>query len=354
MFIVDAHLDLAYAALNYGRNLTQPLSAIRAAEPKKPGARGTATVSLPDIRQAGVRLAFGTLFVSPGNTPFSEPEDTMTYTTADEAHTLAMRQLDYYHQLADTDPAIQLVGTQADLNWVIACHATENPRLGIVPLMEGADPIRHPEEVAMWHERGLRLVGLAWDDTRYAAGAWRGGGGLTKDGCHLLEAMADLGMILDLTHMSEQATLEAIDRYEGPIVATHANARRLVPGERQLSDTQIRRLGERDGVIGVVFYNRFLRANHQRGEPKERVTLAHVAAHIDHICQVLGDAAHVGIGSDFDGGFGAEDIPAELDSAADLPALVPVLREMGYSDADIRGIMGENWVRLLRRALPEG
>ncbi len=118
--------------------------------------------------------------------------------------------------------------------------------------------------------------------------------------------MSDLRVILDLTHMSEQATYEALDRYEGPVVATHANARRLVPGERQLSDSQIRRLAERDGVIGVVLLNSFLRPGHKMGDPKEFVTLDNVLAHIDHVCQLLGDARHVGIGSDFDGGFGRE------------------------------------------------
>lgn len=354
MFIVDAHLDLAYNALNYGRILTNPLTTIRAADPTPPGSRGIATVSLPELRAAGVRLVFGTIFLSPGNTPFSEATDKMVYHNADEAYSLGMRQLDYYHQLAEETDYVRLVGSQSDLDWVIASHATDNPALGIVPLMEGADSVRDPEELELWWEKGLRLIGPAWDNTRYAAGAWRGGGGFTKAGFRLMEAMADFGFVLDVTHLSEQASLEALDRYTGAIVATHCNARALVPGERQLNDTQIRQLGERDGMIGVVLYNRFLRAGYKRGDPREQVTLAHVAAHIDHVCQVLGDAAHVGIGSDFDGGFGAADIPTGLESAADVGSIADALRELGYSEADIRGVMGENWVTLLRRCLPDG
>jgi membrane dipeptidase len=151
--------------------------------------------------------------------------------------------------------------------------------------------------------------------------------------------------------MSEKASLEALDAYAGSIVATHSNARALLPTERQLSDTQIRLLGERHGVIGVVLSNAFLKAGHKKGERKDLVTLDHVAAHIDHICQLTGSAAHVGIGSDFDGGFGAADIPFELDSAADLGKIGDKLRERGYAQSDVENILGGNWLTILRRSL---
>jgi membrane dipeptidase len=123
----------------------------------------------------------------------------------------------------------------------------------------------------------------------------------------------------------------------------------LVPGGRQLSDHQIRRIGERDGVIGIVMFNGFLKPGHRRGGPKANVTLEHVAAHVDHVCQLLGDARHVGVGSDLDGGFGSDDIPQEMDSVADLHLISAKLMERGYSEADITNIMGGNWINLLRR-----
>jgi membrane dipeptidase len=201
----------------------------------------------------------------------------------------------------------------------------------------------------MWYERGLRIIGLAWDDTRYSAGAWGDGGGLTKAGRELLEVMASFGFILDLTHMSEKASLEALDHFQGTIIATHSNARALVPTERQLSDTQIRRIAERDGVIGTVLANSFLNAEFKRGGPKEAVTLEHVVAHIDHVCQVIGDASHVGLGTDFDGGFGVESVPAEIKNLSDLPLIGKALLEKGYSQEDVDGFMGQNWLNLLRR-----
>jgi membrane dipeptidase len=349
MFIVDAHQDLAYAAIKFNRDLRRPLAELRAAELDNPSPNGRATISLPTLQEAGVGLVFGTIFVAPASVKWVIYDPRTSYKTADEAHKLGINQLDYYHRLADADIGVRLVGDLASLEEVVASHQPgQRPLTGIVPLMEGADPIRTPEEAELWWERGLRLVGLSWDDTRYAPGAWQGGGGLTRDGRALLDAMAQFGFILDLTHMSEKATLDALDYYPGPIVATHSNARALLPGERHFSDLQIRRTAEHGGMIGVVLYNIFLKEGYKRGDPKESVTLEHAVAHIDHICQTTGSARHVGIGSDLDGGFGADDIPAEMDSAADLPLIAKALRERGYADADIANIMGGNWLNLLR------
>jgi membrane dipeptidase len=253
--------------------------------------------------------------------------------------------------MADTVDYIRLVGDLSALEEVVASHREGGERLvGIVPLMEGADPIREPAEAEMWYERGLRIIGPAWDDTRYAAGGWGAGGKLTKEGRQLLETMAGFGFILDMTHMSEEASLESLDHYEGPVIATHSNARVLVPTNRQLSDTQIRLIAEREGVIGIVLANGFLKGDHPRGGPKAAVTLEHVVAHVDHICQVIGDAAHVGIGSDFDGGFGVESVPAEIENVSDLLLIGKALQEKGYSKEDVSGIMGQNWLMMLRRA----
>jgi membrane dipeptidase len=351
MFIVDAHLDLAYNALKYNRDLRLSLAELRRLEEGLPQPNGRATVTYSTLIEAGIGLVFGTLFVGPADHPLIVADPITSYRNPAEAHRAGQVQLDYYHRLVDEDGRIRLVGNLAQLEEVVASHTDEGRErlLGIVPLMEGADPIREPEELEMWHERGLRMIGPAWDDTRYAAGAWKGGGGLTPVGRRLLEVMAEFNFILDLTHMSEQATLEALDQYDGPIVATHSNSRALVPTQRQLSDLQIRLVTERGGIVGVVPFNIFLLADHRRGEPKERVTLDHVVAHIDHICQVVGNARHVGLGSDFDGGFGSADIPAEMDSAADLPLIGQALKARGYEPADVANILGGNWLRFLRQ-----
>jgi membrane dipeptidase len=164
--------------------------------------------------------------------------------------------------------------------------------------------------------------------------------------------MMEFNLVLDVSHLAEQACLQAIDRYDGPIIASHSNPRKLVPGDRQLSDDMLKRLIERDGVAGILPINSMLKADWQRGDRKDAVTVDGVAAAMDYVCQIAGNAQHVAIGTDFDGGFGAESTPAELDTIADLPKIADALKGRGYAEADIAAIMSGNWLRILRRALP--
>lgn len=348
---VDAHLDLAYNALEHDRNLFLQLDQLREIERKAPCREGVATVTFPELRRGKIGLVFGTIFVIPATA--AEPLDRLVYRDQEQAYRLGLQQIDYYHKIVDENKSLRLVGTSETLDEVINGQAGEAPLLGIVPLMEGADPVRDPAELEEWWARGVRIIGPAWDNTRYATGAFRGEkDGLTRDGFALLEVMADIGFILDLTHLSQTATFDALERYEGPIVATHVNCRKLAPhvAERNFNDRQIRMLGEKGGVLGIVLYNRFLKNGAVKGDRKESVTTADVVAHIDHVCQLLGSADHVGIGSDFDGGFGARDIPSELDSVADLEKIEAALKERGYEAEHIAQIMGRNWVTCLQQA----
>lgn len=359
MFIIDAHLDIAYNSINFNRDLRLPVADIRAKEVKRPVPNGIAITSVPELLKGGIGLVFGSLFVMPKSMMTIQYDSKIAYDDAlpqekmiAQAHALAMHQFDYYYWLADTDERVLLVREWADVELVLASHATDNPKLGILVHLEGAEPLQSAEEVEMWYERGLRSIGLSWNhDTRFAPGLQGDGGRLPREGQRLLERMASLGMIVDLTHMGEAATFDVLETYDGPIVATHCNARALVPITRMLSDTQIRLLAERDGVIGAALFNPFLRAGHKLGDAKELVTLAHVVAHIDTICQLTGSSAYVGIGTDWDGGLGSADIPTPLDSASDLPRLADALRTHGYSDDDINAIMHGNWLRILRRIL---
>jgi membrane dipeptidase len=352
VLIIDGHEDIAWNALVLGRDVRLSASEVRRLERGSdvPAREGVRMLGLPEWLAGGVGVIFGTIFAEPARRAHPKPH---TYTTAEEAHTMARAQIDYYHRLADECEQVVLIGTRADLEGVLSSQGTEKPLVGIAPLMEGADPIREPAEAEMWFERGLRLVGLSW----LAGSAYAGGdaspGPLTDEGRALLEVMAELGMILDVSHLAEEAFVEAVDRFEGWVVASHANPRARVPGRRQLSDDMIRRLAERDGVIGIVLYNAFLRPGWSQGDPKGAVTVADVAAAVDHVCQVAGDVDHVGLGSDFDGGFGAESAPLEMDTVADLERVVPALGEMGYGAQEIAAVMGGNWLRLLREALPE-
>jgi membrane dipeptidase len=351
VYIVDAHEDIAWNALVLGRDVRRSVSETRQLERGSdvPRRDGTRMVGLPEWLAGDVAVVFGTLFVEPARKSHPKPH---TYTTAEEAHEMAWAQLDYYRRLAEECEQVASIGTRAELDAVLSSWPGEKPQVGIVPLMEGADPIREPAEAEMWFERGVRLVGLSWLTGSSYAGGNAYPGPLTDKGRALLEVMAELGMILDVSHLAEEAFVEAMDRYEGWVVASHANPRARVPGQRQLSDAMIRRLAERGGVIGIVLYNAFLRPGWSKGDPKDAVTPADVAAAVDHVCQVVGDVAHVGLGSDFDGGFGAESAPRGIDTIADLRCLIPALAELGYGEEEIAAVMGENWLRLLREALP--
>ena len=227
-----------------------------------------------------------------------------------------------------------------------------NP-VGVVILMEGAEGVRHPDELEEWWELGVRIIGPAWAGTRFCGGS-RQPGPLTQEGFALLEAMAGIGFGLDLSHMDEAAVMQALDVYPGTILASHANAWALLRNDsnRHLSDQVLRGLVERDGVIGIVPFNVFLRNGWRSGDSRIEVSLEHVVAQIDHVCQLAGSARHAALGTDFEGGFGLQSVPAEIDTIADLRKLIPLLAEKGYSDDDIRGILSGNWLRMLQRILP--
>lgn len=359
MFLVDAHADLAWNALTFGRDYTLPAHVTRERErgTLTPTRNGDTLHGLADWLAGRVALIFGTLFVSPKRLAVGD-WDTECYRDPAEAHRLYARQLDYYARLTDSREVFRWVRTRADLEAVLATWAQPDlaqRRIGFVTLMEGADGIREPKEAEWWLERGVRIIGPAWTATRYSGGTGEPGP-LTAEGRRLLGHMADLGLMLDVSHMSDESCLQALDLFPGVVLASHANPRTLLKAparpERHLSDEMIRRLAERGGVMGMVPYNRFLDSAWTPSDGKRTVTLAHVVAAIDHVCQVTGAASHVGLGCDFDGGFGVQATPAEIDTVADLPLLADLLRQRGYTEPDIAGVLGQNWVALLRRGLP--
>ena len=357
--IVDAHEDLAWNALTFGRDYSRSALATRQAEQGSEtiARNGHTLLGLPEYLLGHIAVVFSTLFASPRRKQMGG-WDQLAYADAQEAHRLYAAQLDYYQRLVDEHGQFTLVGGRGDLEKVLAAWQEGDlatRRVGLVPLMEGADGIREPKEAEWWMERGVRIVGLAWAGTRYAGGTGEPGP-LTPEGHRLLDVMADLGLILDVSHSADEACLESLDRFEGTVIASHANPRARLKGthrpERFLTDEMIRRLAERGGVVGIVPFNRFLKVGWQESDGKAAVTLDDVLAMIDHVCQVTGSAAHVGLGSDFDGGFGWESTPAEIDTVADLQKIGAALQARGYAEKDVAGIMGMNWIEVLRRGLP--
>ena len=354
MLIVDGHLDLAWNALQWNRNLLHSIYTIRVHESNLTGAgRGQGTVALPELRQGRVAVCFATLLARSTGTPQTD----IDYLSVAQAHGAAQGQLAYYRALAEQGQ-VRIITDLSELDehmaqWTRweADSQTTQPLLGVVISMESADPILKPEELAEWHRAGVRLIGPA----HYGPGRYAGGTatelGLTSDGVALLKQMEQLGVILDLTHLSDQAFWPALDSYAGPILASHNNCRALVPHQRQFADGQLHAIVERGGVIGVALDNWMLRPGWVRGRhDNEPVSLAHVVDHIDHICQIAGNSTHTAIGSDLDGGFGREQSPGDLDTIADLQKLAGLLTVRGYAQDDLAAILHGNWLRLLRQA----
>ena len=356
MILVDAHQDIAYNAVCFGRDYRQSALRKRQLETSTdiPSQAGSATLGLPEAIAGRVAVVFATLFVAP-RSPRAAPWKNVMYDDVSGAYRLALQQMDTYQRLADDSGQIRLIRSQVDLDSVLATwgddKTVKDRQQGLVILMENADPIIEPRQFEEWYERGVRIVGPAWQASRYSAGTGAPGP-LTPLGRELLEVMENFNAILDLSHMAEIAFLEALDRYTGTVIASHSNPRHFCDTDRHLTDVMIRRLAERDGVMGIVMLNNFLDGKWSKTDPKNAVTFSRVVDIIDHVCQLTGSAAHVGLGSDFDGGFGAESTPAEIDTTADLWYLGKALRQRGYNEDDITAILGGNMLRKLRESLP--
>jgi membrane dipeptidase len=267
------------------------------------------------------------------------------------AWAITQAQLAWYRTMQEMGQMVQIVDREG-LNEHVALWkgGPRHAPIGYILSLEGADSILSPTHLERAYEYGLRALGPAhYGEGRYAPGTGAEGG-LTPSGRQLLRQMQQLGIVLDVTHLTDEAFWEALELFDGPVWASHCNCRALVEHQRQLSDQQLRALVQRDAVIGVAFDAWMMVPGWSRGEttPQETgVRIATILEHIDHICQLAGTARHCGIGSDLDGGFGREQAPGDLGSIADLQSLTTLLADRGYSQEDIEGIMHGNWVRRL-------
>jgi membrane dipeptidase len=359
--IVDAHEDLAWNMLTFGRDYTRSALETRRLEVNNPSAQqnGECLIGWPEYQQGNIAIVFSTLFVTPIRRVTAEWDSNQTYATFDEARQRYLEQLTAYRRLTDQHPdKFRLLRTRSELESHLALWEKptekQNRPVGLVFLMEGAEGVRTPDELGEWWELGLRIIGPAWAGTRFCGGT-RDPGPLTKDGYALLEAMSQIGFTLDLSHMDRQAALQALDTYDGSMIASHANPLALLKGSesnRHLSDEVIDGIFQRNGVIGIVPTNQFMKPGWKDGDGREGFSLENVANSLDYYCQRAGDALHVGFGTDYDGGFGLRHAPTDLDTIADLQKLVPILEARGYQPSDIAAIFGGNWIEHLRKSLP--
>jgi len=350
--IFDSHLDLSFSALQINRDLTQPAATVRVHDSvQNMEGFGSCTVTLPELSRGKIGLVCGTVMSR------LDPNDKWTRTgmyTQAQCHGVGRGHLAYYQALEKAGH-IRLIKTVEQLEACIASwqDPLSDTPLGLILAMESADPILDPDQVPEWYDLGLRMVSIS----HYGTSAYSHGtgteGGLLPTAKPLLDALNEAGIIVDVTHLTDQAHWELLDVYDGPIAASHHNCRALTPGQRQLTDEMIHSIAERDGVIGTALDAWMLDPEWQRKLPafaqQTNATLETVVNHIDHICQLLGTARHCGIGTDLDGGFGTEQAPRDLNTIADLQNLVPLFEKRGYDSPTIAALCAGNWIDLFRR-----
>jgi membrane dipeptidase len=344
--IVDGHLDLGGNIVNLKRDYTQSAYTLR----DQSMVGGQAMIGLPELLAGRVALCIGAMHVYPASrvSPNMQAYVPARYDTPAEAEAWGWIELEAIEALAASSDRFRIVINQNEIDGVLASWETDQPeesrQIGIILGMEGADPIRDPAALEGWYDRGLRHVGLAWDNTRYAGGSMIGGG-LTDLGIELLAEMRRSGMLLDVAHLSETAFWQALEHWDGPVVYSHGIVRYYFPYERALGDDQVRALAERGGLVGIAAYSGFFEQNRRGVVP----TLDDLVDAIEYVCDLTGSCDHVGIVSDADGGFGAEMAP--IDTVADLQRIPVLLADRGYGAAEIDAIMHGNWLRIWREVL---
>jgi membrane dipeptidase len=313
--IVDGHQDIATALLEEkGRDFALPAPPGRA-------------LSLADAKRGGVGLILATIFATEG------------YWKGETPAQAAERQMRCYEELLEKhEEDLFRLESRGDLS---LCRP--GGPIGLLHLMDGADPVQGPRDLARWVERGVRVVGRAWNTPNRYSGGTKDDKGVTEEGHRLLDEMRRLKVVPDLSHLNPNAFDGVMSHDEGVVVASHSNAHALRPHRRNLTDEQIRRIAARGGLVGVVLYNPFLADG--------GATLDVVVRHIDHVTRLVG-VDHVGIGSDLDGGFTNSDAPEGIQTVADLKRIGEALSRQGYPDKDVEKVLGGNWLRVLRQALP--
>ena len=359
--IIDLHLDLAWDALFWNRDLTLPAHEVRRLDEDEPAQvsadynTGVCSVTFPEMRRGSVGIMLSTIMsrIEPRVAP---RRDGMR--TQEQAMAVGRGHLAYYQAMTRRGQ-IKSVRSLADLDEAVAAweQPTDTTPIYHILSMESADPIADPDDVAFWWDSGLRVVGPAhFGHNTYIHGTGTAGG-LKPPAKALYKAMRDAGMVLDVTHMADQAFWESLEIWDGPVMASHCTCRGLVPGQRHLTDDMIRELIRRDAIIGLVFCQFFIDPRVQwEHRPSRKTWVSKYAMdgllpHVERIADIAGGTlANIAIGTDMDGGFGAEITPTDVDTIADLQGFVPVLTGAGHSEEDALGILHGNALRFFRRA----
>ncbi|NMA15434.1 MAG: membrane dipeptidase [Clostridia bacterium] len=246
----------------------------------------------------------------------------------------------FHQEIEKNKEYIKLVLTRGDLSYI----GFDNKTAALLAV-EGGDILTGNINILrLLYRLGVRSICLTWNNRNEIADGvldWSSGGGLTKFGIEVVKEMNRMGMIIDLSHISEKGFWSVLEHAQHPLMVSHANCQKIQPHKRNLSDEQIKALAQNKGVMGISFVPDFLTS--------EKAEVEDVLKHIDYISSLVG-TDYVGLGSDFDG---TDQLPLGLEDVCQIPKIADGLLKRGYSMIDIEKIMGKNFLRLFRDVLSD-
>jgi membrane dipeptidase len=314
MLIMDAHCD-TLIDIAAGRR--------RLAECGKGG-----HIDLPRMLDGGMAAQVFAIYVAPEYLPGAGARQ-------------ALRLVDtFYREIEENSGSLALAAKAGDVG-----RARAEGKIAAFLSIEGGEALDGSIELLrVFYRLGVRLMTLTWSRrNELGDGAYEEGtcGGLTQFGVEVVREMDKLGMVVDVSHLSQATFWSVMQVSTKPLIASHSSARALCEHGRNLSDEQARAIADKGGAIGVTFVGPFL------GEGRQSVQ--GVVDHIDHFAGIVG-TDHIGLGSDFDG-VPDSALPEGLPDVSHMPVLIDELVRRGYSDAAVRGIMGENLLRVVESVI---
>lgn len=310
MLIADAHCDSMLDVIRGIRHLDHYSS--------------TGHVDFPRLREAGVKIQIFALFIESIFKPIGSLKRALQMIAA------------FYDEVNLVKQSVEHITNVTDLEKVLQTPNT----IGAVMSIEGGEALEGDIRVLeCLYRLGVRSIGLTWNQRNQIAdgvGERATKGGLTKFGIEVIKKMNNLGMLIDLAHISENGFWDVINLSTQPIIVSHANCQRVFDHPRNLSDQQIMALKETNSIMGVTFAPEYV---------GERPNIDLLIRHIDHVCQLTGCADLLCLGSDFDG---TNPMLPGLEDVTKVPDLIIMFEKLGYKTVDIQKIMGENLINILK------
>jgi len=312
--VFDGHCDTILEIINHKRSLGSRAS--------------TGHLDIPRLKEGGVNIQVFAVFIEDIYKP-------------DKSLKRSLQLIDYFFsEIEKNQDKISLVTNYNQIKEV-----NKAGKIAAILSIEGGEALEGDLAVLRaLYKLGVRLLTLTWNQRNQIADGLnesRTGGGLTEFGSKVIDEMNRLGMLIDISHLSEAGFWDVVKCSKTPIVASHSNCYTLCPHRRNLKNEQIKAIADKDGVIGITFVPKFLTQDNRKA------TVEDVIKHIDYLVEKVG-VDYVGLGSDFDG---TNSLPLDLESVDKIPNITIGLDKRGYKEEDIKKILGGNFIRVFKEVV---